>query len=506
MKKILSVLLAVLMMVLPVCSMAEAADTAALLPQTQAGFAQKYLAEGQRMVTDVEIEPGAMLLSAVPQELQTAIQELLAALKIEVSAQSIDDMGQGTLRLLLNDTPAADVTIAKEAEQLYVASSFLGDKTIAITKEQLAELLKSQGSIPEDQINALLSGIFGGAVDSQNMIESMIGTPDMQALLAAIAELLNTEPQVEEVTEIPEGVKIDAKTVTTIQLTKEGLKKVTTELAKVLWSMPVVQQMAGNVQNGEPLTEESLTAKLNAIPDVLAEDLAVKVYMNETQSQIQIITEPKVGTGEQVVPVFFSAVIEQKDSNTVMDLTLKATKGEQDSFEMNETVDVTTTEAGGEMKAKVTANITKNGEAFQPIDGDFSATWTNGETSRQMEMNIVETVKPDGSANPVTVSFKISVDDQDLGDHAEQTMTMQAAVAGADLMTLKVKAYTDLGEAYIVTPDAVQPMAMSQEEQQALLQEITQSASMGLVQLLGKLPESVQTLVMQMTSGGSAQQ
>ena len=90
----------------------------------------------------------------------------------------------------------------------------------------------------------------------------------------------------------------------------------------------------------------------------------------------------------------------------------------------------------------------------------------------------------------------MTLNSADLGDHAEENGVIVIGMEGyGDLMTMRVNAKTDLAEAYIITPDAIQPLAMSEEELNALWQEIQGNSLAVLFSSMSKLPASVLKLL-----------
>jgi len=511
MKKFLSLMLAVLMLALPVFSGAEtAAETVTAL--ASADFAAGYLAKGDRLVTNITIEPGIVLLSGVPEQLQSAIQDLLKALAFEVTGQKTDGMAQGGFRLLLNGENALDILVALGEKGVYAASTLLGDKIVQVTPDQLksladqlSEQLVASGKVSREQMDSIKNALAKFKDDPNGALASMIGQPDFGPLMEALSGLVSgTNLMPQEVTELPEGVTIDAKYVMNVVLSKEALTKVTDALAKLLWSMPVVQQIAQNVKtgDGEPLTEGKLVSKLNAIPGALSKDLQIDVYMTEDGQTIQAVSGFEITANGSTVPINFSVTAETAADGTHVLWTAGAQKGDE-AMLMTGDMKIAVSENGGTMTYDVTASMTRNGETFTPMEENVHAAWTAEEKSRAMTMEIAVHAKNDAAADPINMIFTIASQDQDLGDHAEGTLTINAAMENiGDIVTLTIGKKTDMAEAYIVTEDAVQPLAMNSEEMNAFTQEVSATAQQALIGLINKLPESARNLVMQLMGGG----
>ena len=525
MKKFLCMLLALLMLMLPV-GLAETAETTeateagelaeklteATIDAAGSTFAGKYTAQGQRLVTDASFRLGEGLQAMLPEDAKAPVTDLLNALKIETVAQSTEGKNQGALRLILNDVNAADITLAADDGGIYAASSFLGSKVFQVTPDQLKELLKlaadqmvAEGVLTQEQLDSLLNGLKALQEDPEGVLAGLIGNPDPSGLLAAVQELISQEPTFAAVTELPPEVKFEAKSVITLTVKKDALKNVTTELGKFLWSMPGVQKLAGFIKvNGEALTEESLISGLSALPDALTEDMVIRIYMAENAPQpMQIIADLKFTDGEKTVPLTWSIYIGGEEGQATLISINASVEMDGDRADMSYDISVEGDENKGSVNAVVSMKMTENGVETEPVHEEISTNWERQEAAVNMNAEMKVTVVPDNETAPVTVLFNIAGEEKDLGDHAEGAATLNIAVDGmGDMLTMTVERKTDLAEAYIITADAVQPMAMSAEEQEALMSEVSQSAMMGLVKLLQSLPESVQPLVQQMLGGG----
>ena len=140
--------------------------------------------------------------------------------------------------------------------------------------------------------------------DPQAAILKLVGQPDLTGVQTALLSLASvSDPQA--VTEQPEDVPFDAAVVQTITVKREDLTKLTSELGKVLYAMPVVRQFGGS-----DLTEEKLIEKLNSIPEGLAEDVEVRLYTAESGVTMIAVTELKIKNGEKVQPLKLSVLID----------------------------------------------------------------------------------------------------------------------------------------------------------------------------------------------------
>lgn len=504
MKKWLSLLLAMLMFALPVCGTAsEVMD---------GSFTVKYVKEGQRDVTDVSLELSdiAYSLMGLPEETVSMVRDLLAALKLELSGQSAGGMKQGSLRILLSDQDAANVTVALGENGIYAGSNFLGDKIVMITPDQMNQLsdmylasLVEQGKMTQEQLDSLKSAVESFKNDPAAMIAAFIGEADPTAMLQAMMGLISFESEPEELTEVPEGIPFEAKYAQAMVIHKDALDNFTAELAKYLWSMPGVQKLAGfATTNGEPMTEESLTSALNSLSGSLAEDLTVKIYfIDENMNPLAIAADPVISAEGETVAMNFLAVVESKEDTFHMNWNMKAS-----GMDMTGDMTIVASEETGKMDYLITAVAEQDGQTFTPISESIQMEWTKTDVLHSMIANVSAQITSEPGADPVTIVYDVVGEEKDLGDHAEQAVSMKVGLDGiGDLMTILMEGKTDLAEAYIVTDDAVQPMAMSEEEMAAFTGEIQNSAMAGLMNLMQLLPASVQQIAVQLLGGGSAE-
>lgn len=502
MKKILSLMLALLMLVLPLAGMAE---SAALISD---GFASKYLQEGQQMVYDLSVEPGNFLLANLPEEATQPVTDVLNALKIEFVTQSSEIGGQGSLRLLMNDADVADITVAMADDGLYATSNFLGGKIVKLTTEQLNQLseqmmqqMVEQGQITQEQLDSLKESIASFQQDPQAAIASMFGDVDAGPLMAAASEMVVMGAP-EEVTEIPEEVTIEAKYVMDVTVKKDALKNVTTEVAKLAWSMPIVQQIASAANSGEPLTEEALTEKLNSVADALAEDINAKVYMTEDQSAYFIDAPIELNKGSLLVRC---EVANTEDKVHVAWIMAMVDSENKQNVIVTGSEDVTTTENGGLLTYALSVNVDEDGNAENMYEAQnilMNVSWTNQESVKHNTVEYTMKIQQSADAEPFTVLFTLQSEEKDLGDHAEDTTVIAISVGSGeeiyDVCKLNVNAKTAQAEAYIISSDAVEIMSLSEEELNAFTQEIYPSLMGGVIGLMQSLPESVQPFVSQL--------
>ena len=118
MKKLLSLILAMLMLAMPVFSSAEEASvstsTAMLQTAAQNDFTTKYVLQGQEETIDLTFEISDLMLSMgqVPEEQAAMVKELLNAIGFRMTFQTVENQAQGGVALLLAGVVAALLAVA----------------------------------------------------------------------------------------------------------------------------------------------------------------------------------------------------------------------------------------------------------------------------------------------------------------------------------------------------------------------------------------------------------
>jgi len=504
-RKFSSILLAMLMLAMTIFSAAcaSAEETpAADMPKLNVAdvisaarsksFAAKYLAEGQRETADISFQIEEAGLMQYPEAIRSAVKELADALKIQAVTQMTSEQGQETLRILLNGEEALFITAALGEKGIYLASSLLGDKVIQITTEQIGKVLLQRLQQMKQQEQA-----SGTAVTTDSPQTAIA----LKSLLSAIEEIGNSITTETVGVVQPADALFTVKTVVTLPLTKEALTKVTTEFGKMLWSIPEVQKAAGVIPNTNiPLTEEILVAMLNTVPDKLADDAELRIYLDETGKKAQIgfdmILIQDDGT---LLPVSFAEVNETRDDGMDMTATCSVI---QDGIETRTYYEIALKQAENHGSLNVTGAVTISDgeEKIVPMQLTMALDWTDSETARNARMDIRAEVPGSPAAQAVLMTMDYS--DKDLGDHAETNLTLSAGTEeGGTLMTVKVDGRTEPAETYIIKDDAVKITELDEEARKAFMTEFQTSVTQAISKLITKLPAAVQQLTMQLMGG-----
>ena len=373
MKKLLSLILAMLMLAMPVFSGAEEAavstSTAMLQAAAQQDFATKYVLQGQEEIVDlnVEISDLTMSMTQVPADQAAMVKELLNAIGFRVTFQTAENQAQGGLALLLGGDEAVNAKVAYADKNLYAASNLLGDKIVQVTGPQVKQLVNqlidqavADGKISQENVDSLKKFYREFREDPISAIMKLIGQPDFQPLMAALQSFV-MNVKTEEVTEAPEALPA-AKNVLIVPITKEGLDSVLTELAKVVWSMPVTQKLASMAKEG-PKTEEEMIAAFTKASNALAEDAEVRVYLDDTGMNYYITGDVKVAKDGETKAISYCQLIQVIDNGMHMEMQVSMDSGEK----VNGVMDMTMADGQANMTYHITSEDMQNGVAYQPV-------------------------------------------------------------------------------------------------------------------------------------------
>ncbi len=504
MKKVLAILTALMLALMPAFTLAEQSSAmvgAAEEIIRQSSPAAKYMLEGQQVTMDysMEVTDLALGMIGVTEEVKTALKDVFSTFGIRVKAQTAEGLAQMGGALTVSGQEAIDATVAYGNKSLYLHSGVLGDRIFQITWPQIKELIKkgldsavAEGSITQAQVDSLKNFYKLLREDPAAAVRKLVGEPDVTELMNAVAAY----PKIVtgEVTEAPAALP-NAMAEVTVPLQKEGLKRIVAELAKLFWNMPVTQKLAEN--NG--LTEEVLIARFSELPDMLAEDTELKVYMGMENDEYRfyVVGDPKLQDGEQIRNVHVEALMGLSSAgNMSMQYTLDV---EGDVLKG----DMTMTQSAGtvQLNYQITGESMQNGVAYQPVVMIWNASVTTG-AAPQTHVNVIMRVKDSPDAAQTGVVMDVVTAEEDLGDHAEGHMDMTIGLEGmGDLVCIHETMQTGMAEAYIVSPDAVQPMTMSEEELNTLMQSIQTNLNMLPLTIFQYLPESLVQLMMQ--NGGT---
>ena len=522
MKKLISILLAAVMFLLPAVTLAEGQESVAesvmsglnmqaLQELINSDFTARYMVQGQELTTDLSVKAGPELLQLLPEQLQTAVKDLLDVTTFRSTVQAADGMFQSGTALLLNGESALETRTAFDRNALYFNSSITGDMTIKVTAEQVKQLLMQllqqavdQGKLPGELVDSLINAAAMLKDDPIGFLKKAVGQPDLNGLLMQVTKMLSTITAT-EVTEAPAAMP-DAKVLITVPVVKEDLNALGGEIGTVLWSMPAVQKLASLVQvNGEPVTEEQVMQKLTTIGNHLAEDTCILIYMNENGQKIYVESAAKVIDEGQTVDITMNVLAEvDPESGKVTEKVEFTADDGNIQVAAHVQMGISMQDGAQTIDYSMSADVTEGGTTFTAVTEQFTIATASADTSRSSVINGIYRLQMNAESAPIGILFSMEDNSIDAGDHAEENFSAKLSLEGGDeLLTMNGTAVTGLAEAYIITPDAVEVLSLSESERSQLLSDVQSSLPLTLMGLIGKLPASVQQLVMGQMMGGN---
>ena len=463
-------------------------------PLSSMNFLNKYASQGQQTRTTLTWSLGDNLSAMVPESSRAsldAVSELLNVLGIQFTSQQSEGRAQVGLDLLLSQKSVLQLKFAFTAAGILVSSNLLGDKPALITADELKKILDTygkqmvaQGAIPEETWN-MFAGILSGDPSAVNP-DALIGQVDMTGLQNAFTAILS-DISMEAVETAPAKLPT-ATTKMTLPLRKEALASLVTEFARFFWSIPQLQ--AAMKQSGIQ-TEEAMIEKISSSANVLAEDTALEIYTAEDGSALYLLPA-RIQANDLILDMNAEvlSILEDQASKTSYSCTLSNDNAQvlflgdavtrPDSFEFTETTDVTS-----------------DGKTLRVLDTSGSGRYEASDTAASGSgiVKIAVQSSPDAAA-PVALQMDLRAASEDKGDHAEGEVSLTVSLDGiGELGTVRIASETVPNPEYIDEASAVQPLSMSQEDQQQWIASLQTNLQTVLFNALLQLPEGARTLI-----------
>lgn len=308
MKKLFSLMLAMLMLLTPVMGLAEEAAQTTVLEMSNT-MLQDALEAGLRAETVVTFEKIMDGMSTGDESVDAVIRDVFDAVKITAYQQG-DEAG---FALYMQDTELLNVAFAASGEDAYVSSNLLGG-TIVIAPdevvgqiERLIDMFVMMGAMTEDEaaeIKAMLPALYDevkATIEKQLAAQAELENMELNlsALDAIIAEI--TEGAVEEaVTGQARNYDLATKKMT-VTVTPDQMTRLVQALVQVVKDNPALKnyiemEMAGMelTYNDQPATFDEILdglAKDVAANDAAEQDLVLVLYFNDAEELVALSTE-----------------------------------------------------------------------------------------------------------------------------------------------------------------------------------------------------------------------
>ena len=521
MRKMWSLVLAVLMFCVPVLSGAEAVY----------GWPMEALAEGKTVMAESTFDPVTLEIVGAGEEETTQVMsvvdianQVLSGLKIRGTASQTGSQ----LELFMNDSPVFDARIGMSGDAVLVQSSWLGEKAIGITGEELKELLKQAG-IDLDEIAAKLQEFMANPIDPAEAFPNTIAAAQGLATLFTVAEEVTQPENADPAVGQASGVLTGEKTVELLEAMRTDILANEQLKAAFRWSDGY------NSYEGEEAVQkafDSLTAQAACV------DVTVTLWVDEDSSPVAVDIQTKVNK------TVLEGVTGAMAQNAMVDYLTGLGYGEdmeKETFTLDPDAEVEYQEAlctyrrltGEDGVAEHTLGFV-SGEssleaAFRATEEEMRAviTGTSKADDATVTMNCTvldthtlrtETASQDNviiTENVHVVSEDSDVNVQITGNvvyaaEKDVSLTVDSKVEGVIIAGEGREVCFSAGEHSATTPaealpemdaaNAIYPMSLTGEEQAEVLQTITQNAQLGLMKLIQQLPAEL----LVMLNGGAA--
>lgn len=469
MKKLLAVLLSIMMLAMPLTSMAENSvwDNAA------------------RQETTITIHDlNADLVAALGGDdtAMAAINDLLAALSL-TGYQQGDEAGFDLNLSGKSVLGMASLTTAAEENQLmYVSSALLGgviavnskdeeiDKAIEESKEQLSG-------------NAEYTALMEASANLSSMTEEQLMEELTQADTTAFMTMMNeilSGAEMAEVTEQP-GDCDAAKSYVKVTVPPEKLAEMTKALLEMIHSVPSIGAYMDALFSAADTSWDDLLKELDEA-DLYADDIVYEYWMTEAGELVRMTASVKINNGgEEPLPMSFTATRNTADGVATWLVTIKSA----------EDTAATLTFAGD--LENFTANLTAYaGEDSVEINVSGKGIGTD---SSVVDVEIKETVDGVEQGFGVVVTTFATMD----GEQGVRKVDVLVRFMGLDVVTITAETRTCDAKDALDVSKAQDLGAMTDSEFQTWFVKVMNNLQNLPMTLLMSLPESMLTLLM----GGS---
>lgn len=491
MKKLLSLVLAVLMLALPLAVQAE---------------------EGRANCVEITFVPGTLGEALGLGELTPAVNDLLNALGFRFYGQPNKDGVQGGAEVVLQGNPVLKLDVAVNGEGAYAASNFLGEDTLAFSKDELIAVLDTmaasaaeQGATETDlaQINEMKQAVsqsFEMYSDPKawdklfDEDEFELDEDDFANAIAYLTPVME-RAKVREATEADQRDDCD-KIANIVEITMTGKEMgeymgvVMKDLSATKFGQSFEQGLtSGGMTMDELLNEMNATfEQIDEIPMTIGLDaenelalISCKIHFkaNEETSAPELDEEILVlrKTDGDVENVTVSVEATGDDSATVLVTVNVADTGDDQGQVIVEVAVAETPEDEMQTIVQVRGNwMVVEENDLEKVNASFEAAILDGETMTGFGMVIkAEDVSEEESHGSVQI---LPLDSE------------------SPYLTINVNVYTADAMDAVNTENAVNLLTMSEEEQEAWAAKLESVVKLESIKMIQSLPASVLSLMM----------
>lgn len=489
MKKWIAMLLSVVLLVLPFAGLAD----------SPAELMDKAITDGLTLETLVTLEAGSLPLD---ESVAKPVADLVNALSLRLVKAAA---GHQVFALQLDGQDALRVDTERADGVDYVASNWLGDKTLAFAEGdtekisvRLAQLFSSVTDMNEEALQGILSGEATNDLDLSDM--------DVTPLTDYFTAMMN-RVEIKDVTEQPSDCDPAAKVVT-LTLTVDDIADFYEALFKTLRSSEKMMDLLNTYAqqasvNGESMTVEEAFDKFPAEIRALKsqfEDIPVAIYVDKADEVVKVVTSMNIQPedGDAVKADFVLNRVSSGDIGKTYDATLTMDDTALLKITVASNLDGTSTATlvdGFALDLYDGAEASEDKlllELAYAVEKDYREE-TSGKT-----VNAALYFRPDTTSDPLKLTLKGTDSASYLEGAATRSEEYKLYLGDETDALLTFRKSTNTVDALetLADSDAVRPGDMDDTAFQTWLNGLLTSVQSGAIKALQLLPASVLQLMM----------
>lgn len=477
MKKLLSMLLVLMMLILSASSLAE-------------GDAWVDAARIETTVTLHDLNTDLLAMFDLDDEIATAVKDTLDSLVITTYRQAQQcgfHVTLGKTTLLSGDCQSTDTSV------VYLASNLLGgtvsldlEKDLDIVAEMLFRAIcKMQGMSDEEiesgladikeELQSLTSSFASAPIANFDAIISDFTNADWEETGAIIDEILES-CMVTEVTEQPDGCD-PVKQMITLTITKEQLTNLLQSIVNELKAMPSIKAYLD--ETNAYLTTIDEDATLDSDLTVNADSVQVVLYLDDDSSIAKAHADVVI-TEEDTDPLTMTFDVNRLTDDETMTYTLIAEVADVERFTME------TTLKADSLEVSTLLEVAEDGTYEKMMRCDFSKTADT--------LNMLWTLYSDGSE--MTFGFTASTRETVSGAKVSRATDLVLQLMGMDVLTITAETAACEAQALLSDSDVTNLGAMDSTAFETWFSGIVTKVSTMPMSWVLALPDSALTLLM----------
>ena len=491
MRRLLALILAMLMLALPVCGVAEG------------DFISEAVANGRRAESTVTFS----VMETGEAQVDEIIGVLLEALAIKTYWQE-GEVPQGGLVLHLNGTDVVSAELASKGDDRYIASDVLGGAVVICADEAeavlqrltdamvAAELLDAATAASlRESFTASLEGAQNPSVDIdfEALVEGFNITGEE---VEAWAEKAAARVEETDLSGLPEGCD-EATAAYTVTVTADDIVKVYGKIFELLKGnaeyMKLLDSMLASAEDmsGAELIDQMFGELETTLPEMVKGDIVATQYLNANDETVAgvvtFVLEVNEGTPVDVQATYLRRTEEEATRHSVA-LTMK---NDQDT-QVNVTLTVAAQENGFDAQLLFTGTD-DNGVA---LSAALTLMLTEQRTETERTLDVLggltyEDARGEGGSGQLTVHSESRKD----GEDAEKTTVIALKYLDQEIFSVTTKTKTTDPVPSIATDEALRLAQLTDEEFQAWFDGLGTNLYGLLFRVIGALPASILMLL-----------